>query len=151
MAGRPSKYETHVQPYLDKLPEWYRTMTDRQICEKLGISKTAFYQYKADHKELRDAMKKSAELLVDDLKSALKQRALGYMWEEVQVTESMDADGNLVTTTKRTNRHVPADLGSIHLLLKNLDPEWRNDDATTLRMKREELDIKRQRAEADNW
>ena len=91
------------------------------------------------------------ELLVSDLQSALIKRAKGYEWTEVQILRSEDADGNVAVSTRTTNKHVPPDLGSIHLLLKNYDPEWRNDDATTLDLKRKELELKERRADADDW
>ena len=149
--GRKSKYDSHVLPYLEQIPGWRRTMTERQICEKLGLGKTALYKYKAQHPELKKALEQGVELLVSDLQSALIKRAKGYEWTEVQILRSEDADGNVAVSTRTTNKHVPPDLGSIHLLLKNYDPEWRNDDATTLDLKRKELELKERRAYADDW
>lgn len=48
-------------------------------------------------------------------------------------------------------RYSPPDTGAIHLLLKNLDPSWRNDDQATMNMKREKLELEKQKAEQDNW
>lgn len=149
--AKADKYETHVKPFLDDIPEWYKTMTVRQICKKLGVSKTTLYRYAEDHPELAEVLKDSKTRLVEDLKSALKQRALGYTWEEVQTTETNGPQGKS-TSTKRITRHVPADLGSIHLLLKNLDPNWHDDDVTTMKRKERELQAKEKKAEAaEGW
>ena len=43
------------------------------------------------------------------------------------------------------------DLGSIHLLLKNIDPEWHNDDKATLDLKKEQLELAKKKQEADEW
>lgn len=145
------KYATQVQPYLDKIPEWYKTMTVRQIAQKLGVGKTTFYKYIDDHPELSEALEKGKGILVDDLKSALKRRALGYDYEET-TTKVIDSekDGRKIETVA-VKKHIPPDLGSIHLLLKNLDPDWHNDDAKTLELRERELKIKEQRAEAEAW
>lgn len=149
-AGRPDKYATHVQPYLDKLPEWYKTMTVRQICKKLGVSKTSLYKYAAEYPELEEILEKCKGDLIDELRSALKQRALGYTYKETTTKQTVNNKG-LETVTTTVERHLPPDLGSIHLLLKNLDPDWHNDDMETLRIKKKELEIKEQRADAENW
>lgn len=145
------KYTSQVQPYLGQIPEWYKTMTVRQIAQKLGVGKTTFYKYIDDHPELAEALEKGKGILVDELKSALKRKALGYDYEETtkKVTDS-DKDGQKVEVVT-TKKHVPPDLGSIHLLLKNLDPDWHNDDAKTLELRERELKIKEQRAEAEAW
>lgn len=149
--GRPDVYATHVQPYLDQIPAWYKTMTVRQIAAKLGISKTTLYKYANEYEELAAALKGGKDGLVDELKNVLRKRAFGFSYDEVTVRET-DSDKNgyeRVTTT--VTRYVPPDLGSIHLLLKNLDPDWHNDDAATLDLKRRELEIKEKRAAEENW
>lgn len=144
-------YETNVEPYLDQIPEWYKTMTVRQIAAKLGVSKTTLYKYAQQHPELQTALDGGKDGLVDDLKNAIKRRALGYDYEETTVRES-DSEKNgyeIITTTVK--KHMPPDLGSIHLLLKNLDPEWHDADQTTIRLKEKELDIKERKVEAAEW
>lgn len=144
-------YETNVEPYLDQIPEWYKTMTVRQIAAKLGVSKSTLYNYAKDHPELQTALDGGKDGLVDDLKNAIKRRALGYDYEETttRVTDSEKNGREIVTTTVK--KHMPADLGSIHLLLKNLDPKWHDADQTTIRLKEKELDIKKQKADAAEW
>ena len=43
------------------------------------------------------------------------------------------------------------DTGAIHLLLKNIDPNWRNDDATTLELKKRQTEIAEKKADAAEW
>lgn len=145
------KYTTQVQPYLDEIPEWYKTMTVRQIAQKLGVGKTTFYKYIEDHQELSEALEKGKGILVDDLKSALKRRALGYDYEETTTKNTWSEKDGEKTETITVKKHMAPDLGSIHLLLKNLDPDWHNDDAKTLELRERELKIKEQRAEAEAW
>lgn len=148
--ARP-EYAINVEPYLDQIPEWYKTMTVRQIAAKLGVSKTTLYNYAQKHPELEAALAGGRAGLVDDLKNAIKRRALGYDYEETTVKES-DSDKNgheIVTTTVK--KHMPPDLGSIHLLLKNLDPDWHDADYTTIKHREKELEIKERKAEAAEW
>lgn len=145
------KYATQVQPYLGEIPEWFKTMTVRQIAQKLGVGKTTFYKYIDDHPELAEALEKGKGILVDDLKSALKRRALGYDYEETTTKNTWSEKDGEKTETTTVCKHMPPDLGSIHLLLKNLDPDWHNDDAKTLELRERELKIKEQRAEAEAW
>lgn len=149
--AQPS-YETHVEPYLDQIPEWYKTMTVRQIAAKLGISKTTLYNYAQKYPELEQALSAGKTSLVDDLKNSIKRRALGYDWDEVQTTENFNEYGESTgKTVKTTKRHVPPDLGSAHLLLKNLDDNWHDADKITLQQREKELQIKQQKAEAAEW
>lgn len=149
---RPT-YETHVEPFLDQIPEWYKTMTVRQIATKLGVSKTSLYRYAAKYPELEQALAGAKDALVDDLKTSIKKRALGYSWTEVTQEKVLDEDtGVMVVVKEKTvTKHVPADLGSAHLLLKNLDPEWHDADKITINQREKELQIKQQKADAAEW
>lgn len=155
--GRPDVYYSHVEPYLDQIPEWYKTMSVRQIAAKLGVSKTSLYKYAKEHEELQQALDESKSNLVEDLRSTVKRKALGYTYDETTVkeTKAIDADsGELIVTERITTtvtKHQPPDLGSLHLLLKNLDPEWHNDDMTTIKLRKREVAIKEKRAEAEDW
>lgn len=149
--GRKSKYETHVAPYLKEIPHWYEDMTEGQIAKKLGVTSASFENYKKKHKELIAALKKGKQYLADELKDALRKKAKGFSYTEVKTKEAIDKDGKLVTLEEKYERYSPPDVGAIHLLLKNIDENWRNDDAPTMKLKQETLDLKKARAEEDIW
>ena len=73
--GRKSRYETHVQPRLDQIKEWYQLNTEDQIAKRLGISTASFQKYKREHAELREALREGREALVENLKMSLKKKA----------------------------------------------------------------------------
>lgn len=150
--ARP-EYATHVEPYLQQIPTWYKTMSVRQIAAKLGVSKTTLYKYAKDYPELAAALEGSKVELVEDLKNSIKKRALGYTWTEVTQEKAIDENtGQLVVVKeRRVTKHVPADLGSAHLLLKNMDPKWHDADQITIRQRQKELEIKQQKADAAEW
>ena len=150
--GRKSKYETHVLPHLDKIPEWYQFMTQAQICRKLGISVKTWESYKKTYPELLESLEKGKEELVCELKSVLKKKALGFYYEDVKEKYEPDELGNLNVVERIVSRkYLPPDLGSIHLLLKNLDDNWRNDDKPTMNLKQQQIEIQKQKADSDFW
>ena len=149
--GRKSRYETHVLPYLQQIQEWCQDLDERQIAvDRLGIAVSTWENYKKKYPELREALKKGKQQLVGDLKAALKKKAKGYTYEETKTT-IRDEGGKKVTIIEKFKKYAQPDTGAIHLLLKNLDPEWTNDDRTTIDLKREQPELAKQKAENDNW
>lgn len=150
--GRKNKYETHVLPHLGEIPKWYETMTEGQIAAKLGVSSSSWENYKNAYPELVACLRQGKEILVDELKSTLKKKALGYDYPEIKEKSEPDENGKMKVVERTvTIKHVVPDLGSIHLLLKNLDETWHNDDHVTIDLKREQMDLAKQKAEADAW
>ena len=149
--GRKSRYETHVLPYLQQIQEWCQDLDERQIAvERLGIAVSTWENYKKKYPELQEALRKGKQQLVGDLKAALKKKAKGYTYEETK-TIIRDEGGKKITTIEKYKKYAHPDTGAIHLLLKNLDPEWTNDDQKTIDLKREQLELAKQKAENDNW
>lgn len=146
-----SKYDTHVKPHLDEIPKWYGELTEGQIARRLGVGPTSWAKYKNEHPELIEKLVNGREVLVDELKNSLKRKAKGFEYTETKVTvRNSDKDG-LTTTTETYHRYAPPDTGAIHLLLKNLDDTWRNDDKPTADLRREELELKRKKIESEAW
>lgn len=150
--ARKSKYETHVKPHLEKIRQWYETMTEAQIASRLGVSTSSWENYKQKYPELKECLRHGKEALVEDLKSTLKKKALGFYYEEVKEKSELNENGELVVVERyRVTKYVAPDLGSIHLLLKNLDENWHNDDVPTMNLKKEQLEITKKKAENDIW
>lgn len=150
--GQNDVYQTHVEPYLHQIKEWYKTLTLQQIAKKLGIATSTLCKYKNEHPELDEALTVGRDELVEELRASIKKRALGYDWQEVTQEKTLNEDGELVVVKEKiVTKHVPADLGSAHLLLKNLDPDWHDADKTTIKQREKELQIKKQKADASEW
>ena len=151
--GQLDVYETHVEPRLAEIKEWYRTLPLRQIAKRLNISVTTLCKYKNEHPELAAALTVEKSEMVEDLRRSIKKRAFGYDWLEVVQEKVRDEETGemIVVKEKTTTKHVPADLGSAHLLLKNLDPTWHDSDKTTIKQREKELKIKQQKADASEW
>lgn len=144
--GRKDRYESHVKPRLEEIGAWYQLCTEAQIAKKLGISMTTFGRYKREHPELREVLKEGRETLVEDLKVTLKKKAQGYYYEETKTVIRQEG-GKEVRVIETYKRYAHPDTGAIHLLLKNLDDDWRNDDKPTMEMKRQHLQLAKQKAE----
>jgi len=124
--GRKSKYDTHVKPYLDRIPKWRRNgMTEAQIAKKLGIAMSSFSLYKLKHSEFSETLKNSKEELIENLEDSLFRRAMGYSYEETKIEKESDGRAKITKTTKE----LPPDVGALIFALKNLAPgKWKNDD-----------------------
>ncbi len=148
--GRKGKYQTHVEPRLSEIRELYGTMTEAQIADALGVSVAAFEIYKNQHPELRAALADGKKMLVRELRETMKKKAQGFYFKETKKT-IRDINGARTQVIEEFERYSPPDVGALHLLLKNLDDSWRNDDAETMRIKREKLEIDKTKAEGENW
>lgn len=148
--GRKSRYETHVEPYLEDIRRWYQLLNEGEIAKKLGIGITSFEKYKREHPELRETLREGRSELVEDLKLTLKKKAKGFHYTERKTVVRTEGD-RTITTTEENERYAPPDTGAIHLLLKNLDDSWRNDDKPTMDLRREKLENDKKRAENADW
>src|SRR5690606_11615727 len=84
MMGRPSKYETHVQPKLNLVESWARDgLTDEQIAHNLGINVSTLYEYKKQYPEFSETLKNGKDDIDVLVENALLKRAIGYTYEEV--------------------------------------------------------------------
>ena len=145
--GRKNKYETHVKPYLKEIEEWCNTLTEQQIAKKLGVAYSSWNQYKLDYPELLECIKKGRQDLVSELRSALIKRAKGFSYTETKVV----TEAGKVVKTEVVTKIQPPDVAALNLALKNYDKEnWANDPQM-LEIRKEELKLRRDKMEQDEW
>ena len=148
--GRPSKYNTHIKPYLKEIAEWKRNgATDEQICKSLGVSMSVFYDAKVKYSEFSEIFRLSRELFTADLKGELAQLAKKHTLITKKVYTKKEGE-NSVTYTEITEKEVDASVTAINLLLKNNDANWA-DDPKSMDLRRQELELKKMIAEASNF
>lgn len=151
--GRPSKYEQNVKPHLDKIREWRKVGgTIENICDVLDIAPSTWAEYVKKHPEFSDAIKKGTTEFCLDLRGELAQLATRHKLATVKVYKKRDLEtGHMIEYTERLEKEVDADIAAINLLLKNLDRDnWSNDPAN-LELRRQELELRKQIAEANNF
>ena len=84
------------------------------------------------------------------IRTEVLERTLLWDGRGTKETVRIEA-GKQIKVVERYTKYSPPDTGAIHLLLKNLDPEWRNDDRETMDLKQRKLELERQKAEAEDW
>lgn len=118
------KYEYWLSPDgLLRLEAYARDgLTDEQIAHNMGVSPATLYNYKRDHLEILEALKKGKEVVDIQVENALLKRALGYSYEEKKVEVS--EEGTKVT---KTIKEVIPDTTAQIFWLKNRRPDrWRD-------------------------
>ena len=121
MAGRPSKYESHVQPKLLLIEAWARDgLTEADICKNLDVGKDAFISYKKEYPELVEALKNGKEVIDAMVEHALLKAALGYEYRDEELNK---ATGEPIELRKTAHPNTTA----LIFWLKNRKPkEWRD-------------------------
>ena len=114
-----SKWD-RVKEKLILVEGWARDgLTDVQIANNLGISKTTFYKFKNEHSELSELLKKGKEDIDYQVENALLKRALGYKYDEITYEYGKE--------TKRVTKQVAPDTTAQIYWLKNRRPsKWKD-------------------------
>lgn len=107
------KYEYWLTPEgLLKLEGWARDgLTDEQIAENMGISRSTLNAWKDKYSDISDTLKKGKEVVDRQVENALLKRALGYKYDEVTVEGGVE--------TKRVTKEVVPDTTAQIFWLKN--------------------------------
>ncbi|MDO4542263.1 MAG: helix-turn-helix domain-containing protein [Bacillota bacterium] len=132
------KYEKWLTPDgLLLLEAWARDgLTDEQIAHNCGVRRETLIQWKKQHPNISNALKKGKEIVDIEIENALLKRAKGYRYTEVKVKES--PDGTEITTT---TKEIPPDVGAAFIWLKNRKPDvWRDKPTTDNREVIDKLD-----------
>lgn len=120
MAGRKSKYDTHVKPHLNDITKWLKEgQTQATICKRLGIHQGTFCEYKKEKHELNEAIKKGEQSLNDKVFDSLAKRAVGYEYEETKTIIEILPSGQKKQKIEKLKKHLAPDVGAIALYLKN--------------------------------
>lgn len=118
------KYEYWLSPDgLLRLEAYARDgLTDEQIAHNMGISPATLYNYKRDHLEILEALKKGKEVVDIQVENALLKRALGYSYEEKKVEVSEEG----TKVTKTIKEVVPDTTAQIFWLKNRRSDRWRD-------------------------
>ena len=117
-----AKYEEWLKPdSLILLQGWARDgLTMEQIAHNMGINAATLYVWRRDHQEIDKALQKSREICYYEVENALYKSAMGYDAKEIEQIENYDANGDLISKSKRVRtRHIPPNTGAICFILKN--------------------------------
>ena len=154
MAGRKSAYELKIKSRFADIEKWLKGgATERQVAQALGVAYSTFNKYKASEEEFAELLKSiDRSEIVLDLRSALLKKAMGYTYTEKKTYKKRDdSTGSVSTYTEITEKVAHPDVAAINLALKNYDRDNWSNDWQQYDIKREELELKKKLAEADNW
>lgn len=151
MAGRSGKYDTHIKPFFDKIDELLNNgASEKQVAEALGVSYASWGNYKNQYAEFDELCKKPRTTLVEDLRSALVKRALGFTYEEKKVYSVKDENGKEKKHTEITIKQALPDTTAIFGALNIYDPEYVKDKKAH-ELKEQELELRKMLAESKAW
>lgn len=129
-----AKYQEWLEPdSLLKLEAWARDgLIDEQIAKNMGITARTLYEWKKKYVPIAQSLKRGKQVVDIEVENALLKRALGYDYEETEVT--IQETNGVVTKKKRTvKKHIPADTTAQIFWLKNRKPdEWRDRKETAI-------------------
>lgn len=157
-VGRKSKYESHVKPYFEQIDKWLNNgASEEQCADNLGISYASWNNYKRRYGDFKELCEKPRASLVDDLRSALVKKALGFTYEEKEqyIKQEVDPDtkrpiGKPVMHTRIVTKQALPDTTAIFGALNLYDEEYVKD-RKQYELKQQELELRRLSAEAKDW
>lgn len=150
--GRPSKYETEVKPHLKEIENAVRSgATDQEIANAFGISVSSIYEYKKKHKEFSAAFVRGRARVVFEIKAALLKKALGFEYEEEKRVGRKDKGGENIILVEKYRRYSAPSETAAAMLLRNYDENWRDNDKASAEIKKQETELRKAIAEANNF
>ncbi|MGO5053633.1 helix-turn-helix domain-containing protein [Lachnospiraceae bacterium LCP25S3_G4] len=119
-------------------------LTDKQIANNIGIAVSTLNNWKNDHVEILESLKRGKEVVDIEVENALLKRALGYKYKET--TKELFVDKNNGTeelkVTKVVEKEVVPDTTAQIFWLKNRKPEeWRDKRQVDVDNKKTNSDI----------
>lgn len=117
-----AKYEEWLLPdNLILLQGWARDgLKLEQIAHNMGITPATLSHWQNDYPQIKQALQKGKEVCYYEVENALYKSAMGYDAKEVEQIENYDANGDLISKSKRVRtRHIPPNTGAICFILKN--------------------------------
>lgn len=119
MAGRKVKVDPWLTPEgLDLLRAYARRgMTDEQIANAVGISRSTLDRWKHAHASIRDTLRASKDIADAHVENALYKRACGY--ESTEVTRYRDPKTGEMYIGKEVTKQVAPDVTAAVFWLKN--------------------------------
>ena len=146
--ARKSKYEEYIKLFLKDITEWSKSgATDNEISNALGVGRSTFAEYKNRHPELRDALRVGRQNVVLNIKASLYKLATGFKYEE---KKGVRKNGE-ITNIEIYERYCPPNERAAAMLLRNYDKTWVDKDNATTEFKKQEMELKKKIAEANNF
>lgn len=123
-AGRPTDYREEYNEQARKL--CLLGHTDKELAEFFGICEATLNNWKIEHPEFLESLKKGKEVADADVAQSLYHRAIGYSHEEDDIRTVSTGGGSEIVITP-TIKHYPPDTAAAIIWLKNRQgKKWRD-------------------------
>lgn len=135
--ARPTRYNKKIVEDICALIR-EDSYTDAELCKKVNIAESTFYDWKAKKPEFSDAIKKAEEdfnsLIIVEAKRSLIKLIKGYTVQEKKTvtadTGKKDDDGKPIVRVKEhavVDKHYQPNTAAVIFALTNRDPaNWKN-------------------------
>lgn len=135
MAGARTKYTKRRVENITQLIE-SDDYTVKEICQRVGISVSTYFQWQIDWPEFSEAVKNAEERRLDTFKSAARSGLMallkGKEWEETTTELTEGADGKpKIKMQRKVKKFALPNPTSVIFALKNLDPDRFRDVVQT--------------------
>lgn len=149
--GRKGLYETHIKPYFEQIDEMLNNgASEEQIAEHLKVSYSSWNNYKKQYPEFAELCNNPRVDLVENLRSALVKRALGFKYEEKRQYITEDEDGNKRKHTEIITKEALPDTTAIFGALNLYDENYVKDKKAH-ELKEQELELRKMALEMKEW
>ena len=141
--GKHERWRT--EEGLTLLSSWAQEgLTDEQIAQKMGISRSTLADWKNRFPDISDTLKKSKEVADAKVEDSLYRRAVGYRYDEVtyeRVKNARTGEFEKVET-KRVSKEAIPDVGAQIFWLKNRRPDkWKDRIDASVSMEEQKPDM----------
>ena len=150
--GRQSKYKEYVEPYLEDIKKWVSAgATMEEVADALDVNARTLRDYRKRYPALDSVFTRGRVAVVCDIKAALLKKALGFNYEETRSSIKEDKDGNEKVYTEIYKRYCPPSETAAAMMLRNIDPTYRDQDSAVVKLRSQEAELRKKIAEADKW
>lgn len=123
-GGRPTLYKPEYANLAYQFSILYRDVTNEKLAELFDVSVATISNWKRDHFEFLDAIKRGGKQAVAEVATSLYKRSIGYEHDAEKIF--YDAKEGKIIRAKYTEKY-PPDTGAAKLFLVNKAPEeWRD-------------------------
>jgi hypothetical protein len=123
--GRPCKYDTHVEPYLDKVYKWLKEgYTEYSIAEQLSIHPYTFARYKQEFSALNEVFTRARTEKCSLVMHKQYEKAIGYEHKDMFIAQYQ---GKIVE--KEIIKYYPPDVNAADLYLRNNSEDYKSAKA----------------------
>lgn len=134
MAGRPTEYKPEYCVQVEKLCKL--GATDKEIADFFDVTEQTINNWKSEHDEFFESIKKGKTLADANVAEKLYQRALGYSHDAVKIFPDggKDEKGNKAPLIVPYVEHYPPDTIAAIFWLKNRQRDkWRDKQEVDIR------------------